>query len=535
MPSDRATTKPKRDRAAYFRRYRANKKAAQARPVPTPGPRPSDPGAALAAWARDRLRVPPGHPRAGRRMALPDYGERFLSDALTADCREALLCIARKNAKSAIVAAYLLGRLAPGSPLRVDGYRAGVCSVNKEKATELWAQAEAIALASGLEGLRFRRVPRAISGPSGSVDILAADRSAGHASGFDDAICDELGLLGERHRELVAGLRSSVSARDGRFIALSIRGDGPFIPEVLDREGEAGLTVHHYTAPEGCELDDRAAWRAANPGLGSIKSRRYMEREARRVLATPPDQSSFRAYDLNQETAPARALFCDVADWRRCEVEALPPREGPCCVGFDLGGSASMTAAAALWLNGRLETWAAFPAVPDLRQRSEADGCKGLYEDAARRGELRTYPGRVTNVGAFLGDVGASLAGSRVLAAGADRYRRAEAEQALEVAGVRWPIVWRGQGASATADGSHDVRAGQRLVLAGSLKTVASRLMRAAIGNAALRYDAAGNPALMKDKDNHRIDLLSAYVIAAGLVELRGGRARRSWRYRGAA
>ena len=194
-----------------------------------------------------------------------------------------------------------------------------------------------------------------------------------------------------------------------------------------------------------------------------------------------------------------------------------------------------MTAAAALWANGRLETWGAFPAVPDLAQRAEADGCRGLYQEMARRRELRTYPGRVLPVGAFLGDVAAALSGSRIVAAGADRYRRAEAEQALEAAGVRWPMVWRGQGASATADGSHDVRAGQRLILGGRLKTSPSRLMRAAIGNSTLRFDAAGNPALAKSSDKRRIDVLSAYVIAAGLMELHRGRERRSWRYRGAA
>lgn len=534
MPKGRATTKPKRDRAAYFRAYRARKRAAKVKSVPLPGPWPKSPAAELAAWSRDKLMVPPGHPKAGDPMELPDYGERFLSDALIS--RESALLVARKNAKSAVVAVYLLGRLV--GPLRVDGWRGGVCSVNREKAGELWQQCEDIATASGLEGLIFRRAPRAIAGPSGSVDILSADRSAGHASGFDDAICDEIGLLREKDRELVNGLRSSVSARDGRFIALSIRGDSPFTAELLDRAGDPGVSVHHYTAPDGCELDDRAAWHAANPGLGSIKSLGYMAHEAQRALSTPADQAHFRAFDLNQVANPARVMLCDVADWRACEVEVpnLPPREGPCVVGFDLGGSSSMTAAAAYWLRtGRAEFWCAFPSVPDLAQRAEADGCRGLYQEMARRGELRTYPGRVLPVGAFLGDVAASLTGSKVVAAGADRFRRAEAEQALETAGVRWPMHWRGIGAGARADGSHDIRAMQRFILGGQIKTRPSRAMRAAIGNATLRFDGAGNPAIAKDSEKHRIDLLSAAVIAAGLAELHGREPKRSWRYRGSA
>ena len=64
---------------------------------------------------------------------LLTHAFEFVRDALTH--REAFLCISRKNAKSAIVAAYLLARLV--GPLRTPGYRAGVCSVNREKAGEL--------------------------------------------------------------------------------------------------------------------------------------------------------------------------------------------------------------------------------------------------------------------------------------------------------------------------------------------------------------------------------------------------------------
>ena len=85
------------------------------------------------------------------------------------------------------------------------------------------------------------------------------------------------------------------------------------------------------------------------------------------------------------------------------------------------------------------------------------------------RGELRTYAGRVTPVGEFLKDCAARLTGCKVIAAGADRYRKAEALQALDDANLRWPMVWRGMGASAKADGSHDVRALQKRVLSRSL------------------------------------------------------------------
>ena len=82
------------------------------------------------------------------------------------------------------------------------------------------------------------------------MDILSADKSSGHAAGFDDAIVDELGLFAERDRALVSGMRSSTSAKDGRFIALSILGDAPFTRELVDRADDPAVALHLYRAPD---------------------------------------------------------------------------------------------------------------------------------------------------------------------------------------------------------------------------------------------------------------------------------------------
>ena len=356
-------------------------------------------------------------------MALPSYAEAFLRDALGA--REALLCMGRKNAKSAICA--VLGYLA--GPLARPGWRGAVASLSIGKANELRNQVEAIAVASGLQ-LEFRRssYPGLVSSGAGQLETLSADRTAGHASSFDLVLVDELGLFPERSRELMAGLRSSISAKDGRLIAISVRGDSPLLQEMIDRAGPA-CAVHLHSAPDDCELDDEAAWAAANPGISEgIKSLAYMRDESARVLLTPSDQPSFRAFDLNQRLDPSREMVVTPDQWRACEVADLPPRRGPVHLGIDLGGSSSMTAAVAYWHEtGRIETWAAFPAKPGLRKRGQADGVAALYEQMAKRGELLTIgDGQVTDIEAFLSMVADALKGERIAAVGADRYRRAE-------------------------------------------------------------------------------------------------------------
>ena len=410
---------PLRDRARYMRGYRERKKPTEA---VLKAPRvPADLASSVAWWSAHYLVVPPGHPRAGSPMRLPGYGLDFLRDVFRGGVREALLCLARKNAKSSIIAVLLLAYLA--GPLRRFGFRAGVASVSRAKAGELKRLCQEIAEASKLDGIKFLRSPSPgrIESPFGSVDILAAEAHAGSAAGYDISIIDEIGLLKERDRDLVASMRSSVSAKDGKFISLSIRGAGPFVPEILARQGDEALAVHLYAADPRSALDDEDGWRAANPGLDcGIKSFQYMKAEARRVAVTVSDQSSFRALDLNQPANPTAEMLVSLDDFVGCETAELPERRGACYVGLDLGGSASMTAAVAFWPeSGRVETWAAFPATPSLAERGLSDGVGRLYVEAQSRGELLTFAGRITPVALFLAAVVDALGGATFKRSGA--------------------------------------------------------------------------------------------------------------------
>ena len=488
----------------------------------------ADPVDALAKWARRVLRVPAGHPLAGQPMEIPSFGVDFLRDAL--QHRESALIVARKNAKSAVCAIYLLARMC--GPLFVPGWRGAVASVNKEKAGELKRQMQEIAEASNLEGLTFLRspAPGRVEAPDCELAVLSADASSGHASGFDDVVIDETGLLQERDRALINGLRSSVSARNGRVIHLSIYGSGPFVPELIEAADDEAVAVHLFQADEGSDLEDPAAWAAANPTLGSIKAVEYMRDRARLAARNPADAADFMAHDLNRPGEPSREMICTVGDWQRVsEVEQEPERRGPVVIGLDAGGSSSMTAAAVVFVRtGRCEVYGAFPANPDLLERGRLDGVGRRYAQLHDSGELQVYPGRSTPVTAFLRDLADDLQGVQVIQCGADRFRQSEIADAVSDARLRWPMVWRGQGASATADGSADVRSFQRFVADRTITVVQGRaLMAHAISESAIRRDGSGNPALERSRQRGRIDPLSAGVIACGLAERHRARMNR--------
>ena len=533
--------KSRTGRAAYQREYRARQRAERKPMLPgmAPGPGlPADPAQAIADWSTECLIVPPGHHRSGSPMTLPDYGVDFLRDVFTH--RESILCLARKNAKSAIVAVLLLAHLV--GPVRRLGFRAGVVSINKSKANELKMQMQAISEASKLRNIVFRRSPSPgrVESPFGSVDILSSESDAGAAAGFDLSLIDEIGLLTERDRDLVNGMRSAISARNGRFVSISVHGSGPFIPEIIARRGDKALAIHLYQASEKSDLGDLEAWRASNPGLCThaverpckdgdpecgIKFIEYMRDEARRVSVTTFDQPSFLALDLNRPATPGTISLVPLDEWIACVSEDPPELEGDVFIGIDAGGTRAMSAVAAYApKTGRLRCWACFPKIPDLRKREKVDGAP--YVMMQKRGELHLFGNRTSSLKELLEKVADDLGPDvKIRMGAADLFRQGEVADAINDAGLSVKMEWRRSGLG--AHGVEDVSSFQKSVLDRKLKSTLSLLLESAIKESIVRLDGNGNQALDRRKANSRIDVLSASILAVGLGARRAAKPKR--------
>ena len=455
---------------------------------------------------------PVGHPLAGQPMELPAFASDFLRAGWGA--HESALCIARKNAKSAICAVLALGYLV--GPLRQPGWRGAVASVSKEKAAELRGQIEAIAQASQSRraGIRAEPLPRSSRVQHGE-SRSPIERPDGRPRGLIRY------RLGRRNR-----IDAGAVPRIARGVAIVGVGErrahypyfGPGRQSALFSEilSNPAVVTRIYSAPDGCKLDDEDAWRAANPGLGTIKQLSYMRAEVQRIRGAPGDENSYRAFDLNQKLDPTREMILSPDDLRACFVDELPPREGPCFLGFDFGESVSASTCTAIFpQTGRSEFWMAFGSIPPITERAKRDSAP--YVEMVNRGELRLYPGRTVKLDAFLADVQADLAGSKVKAAAADSYKDAEALDHLDRAAVRWPITFRRVGAGKS--GGADVRAFQRLVLHRKLAMLPNLALVTAISKSTVRRDGNGNPAIDRATSRGRIDLLSSTVIACGLAE----------------
>jgi len=502
------------------RRFRERQRAAKLFYTASNAPIDVDEG---IDWIKKTLRVPTGM-LAGRMIELYAWQEEWIRASLSENIRSSGLSVARKNGKTGIIADLLLCYLV--GPWNRPQWRAVVTSLTGLLAMELRTAIEQTAGASGLKVRSFRTpTPGVVTGREGArVDFIAADKGSGHAVGANLAIIDEMGLLQENKRPLVNAMYTSISSRNGKFFGISIQGDGQLFRELEGRAGDPAVHWRRWQAESGCDLNDEDQWWQANPGLGTIKSLHYMRDAAQRAMTNPADQAYFRAYDLNQNLDPTREMICGVDDWLKLYEVDVTLHGEPVVVGVDLGGSVSMSAVVAIGIEtGTVRCWTAFGDTPGLFERGRADAVDNRYVMMQQRGELSVYPGRLVPVPQFLHDVFADLAASdcRVLRLGADRYRKAELLTALDEAAIRVPLEWRGQGASATADGSADVRAFQRLVFNRELRMSPSLVMESAIGNSILRRDGAGNPALDRSHDRGRVDALSAAVIAAGLYSRR--------------
>ena len=368
---------------------------------------------------------------------------------------------------------------------------------------ELWRAMQEIADVNDLP-VDFRVTPQpgmCRGADDTRVDFLAADRATGHGSGADIALLDEAGLMPEKSRDLWNAMISSVSGRDGRLIAISIKGDSPMFAELEARKSLVSTHWTEYAADPLLPLDSDKAWKQANPGLKTgIKSRQYMADMAARALASPANQAAFRAYDLNLPQSPSREVICTVQDWKQClgRRTAAEKRVLLCGAGFrqwdfDDGGGHVLAADASARSDWRIPIHTIVIGAGPHRWRWQ------LISANVRPRGINDPSGRITNVIGFIQRLADSLAGESVRL-GCDRWRKSETMQALDSAGVRWQVKWRGTGASATADGSHDVRAFQKLVLGGRVKSVRSLMLESAIANSSIARDSSGNPKLAKDK-----------------------------------
>ena len=490
----------------------------------------------------ETLKIPEG-PKAGEPIRLAEFQRRFVRGALAAGVMVGCLSIGRGNAKTALSAGVALGSLMgvwDAQPRReiifaarnrdqgrvAFGFLVGLIDGLSDKERELFT----IRRGSRLE------VEYGENG-GGLARVIAADGRSILGGAPTLAILDERAAWErEKGDALENAILSGLGKRNGRalIISTSAPDDANTFSRWLD-EPPPGTYVQEHRPPFGLPADDLESLLIANPGAveGIGATPEWLVAQARRAIARGGSAlSSFRNLNRNERISDeSRSVLVTVDEWLSAEVapDALPERRGICVLGVDLGGSRSMSAAAAYWPEtGRLEAIGTFPGNPGLADRGASDGVGDRYGEMHKRGELSVLGEATVPPGPWLASVMRLLDGAEVASIVGDRFRHAEFSEAMQAAGIRAPFVWRGFG---WKDGAEDIERFRRALFDGDVKVRPSLLLRSAFADAVTLIDPAGNHKLAKGRALGRIDAAAATVLAvAEGARLKARGARRSGR-----
>ena len=472
----------------------------------------------------ETLRIPEG-PKAGEQLRLAPFQKTFIEGSFAPQIDTAVLSVGRGNAKSALSAGVALGSLV-GVIDEQPRRDIIVAARTRDQARVLWNFAEALArsLPDDYQArLNFRRSPRLEiefeddNGPH-VLRAIAADGKSALGSGPTLVIMDERGHWPvDKGDSLEAALLTGLGKRGGRalMISTSAGDDAHPFSHWIDQPPPRTYVQEHRPAP-GLPADDLESLMLANPGArhGVGASAEWLKNAAERAIARGGSAlAGFRLYHRNERVSgETRDVLLTVDQWLSAEMVTLPARCGPVVVGIDLGGSASMSAAALFWPEtDRLEVYGTFPSDPGLIDRGQADGVGDRYLRMHERGELTTLGAKTVPVAAWIGEVWRRLDGEPVASIVADRFKQAEIGEALARACVTAPVTWRGMG---FRDGGEDIERFRRAVFDGAVRSAESLLMRSAISEAVCLRDPANNMKLTKSRSTGRIDAAAASILA---------------------
>ncbi|SNR59143.1 terminase large subunit domain-containing protein [Paracoccus sediminis] len=473
----------------------------------------------------ETLRIPEG-PKAGEPLVLAGYQKQFVRGATADGVMIGVLSIGRGNAKTALSAGIGLGSL---MGVWDDQPKREIILAARNRDQAKTAFQFVVGFIEGLsedeqELFIVRRgskleVEYSANG-GGLVRCIAADGKSILGGAPTLAILDERAAWErEKGDALENAILSGLGKRDGR--ALIISTSAPDDTNTFSRwmdEPPPGTYVQEHRPPFGLPADDLESLLIANPGSaeGIGASPEWLVAQARRAIARGGSAlSSFRNLNRNERVSTEdRSVLVTVDEWLSAEVapDALPPRDGPCILGVDLGGSRSMSAASFYWpQTGRLEAVGTFPAKPGLADRGAADGVSGRYTEMHERGELIVMGDNTVPPGPWLAELVKRLDGLTPACIVGDRFRHAEFSEAMLAAGLRVPFIWRGFG---WKDGSEDIERFRRALFDGCVQVAPSLLLRSAFADAITLIDPAGNHKLAKGRALGRIDAAAATVLA---------------------
>lgn len=473
----------------------------------------------------ERYCVTPEGANVGAPLVLADFQKQFIRDIYDnqAGTRRAYLSIARKNGKSGLIAGLLLAHLV-GPEVRQNSQIVSGAMSRDQAALVFNLASKMVQLSPALSEI-VRIVPsgkRLLGLPLNSeYRALAADGKTAHGLSPVLAILDEIGQVRGPQSDFIDAITTSQGAHaDPLLIAISTQAasDADLLSVWLDdaaKSNDPRIVSRLYAAPEGCDLLDESAWRAANPALGLFRSEDDLREQMGQAQRMPSMENTARNLLLNQRVS-TESPFISPDVWKSCAGDAgnfSSISGAPVYAGLDLSMRTDLTA---LVLIARIDgVWRVRPyfwtPADGLLDRAKRD--RVPYDLWHRQGFLRTTPGATVDYEHVASEMAEICADLDVRAIAFDRWRIDIFKRELERIGIELPLVAHGQGFK---DMSPAIDALEAELLNGRIAHGGNPVLSMCAANAVTERDPAGNRKLAKNRSTGRIDGLQALAMAFG-------------------
>lgn len=483
-------------------------------------------------------RVPEGK-HVGEPMRLDVFQKLFIlaiydNPALT---MLAILSIARKNGKTALIAAIVLAHLV-GPEARRNSQIVSGAQTRDQAALVFKLALKMVNLNPDLRKL-IRDVPssKTLVGLPMNVEYRALAAEGGSNMGISPvlAIIDEMGQVKGEFDPFIEAIETAQGAYDDALeIVISTQSptDSDMLSKKIDdaiMSQDPHIVCHVYSAdhlaerldidPEEVSVIDSRAWRAANPALGKFRSLAELERNAMIANRMPSKENSFRNLYLNQRVNRIETLI-PPSIWakgnRTPDEKVIQQRD--VWGGLDLAETTDLCAF--LWgAQAEDEDWhvKAMFWKPEQTLLDHEKRDRVPYSRWVKEGFIKTTPGVAVDYEFVARDIADITIGLKLVGIAFDRYRFKNLQKKFMDMDdpVELPFVEWGQGYVSMAPA---VDATEIAFLNEQVAHGGNPVLRMCAANTVVIKDPAGNRKLDKSKSTGRIDGMQALAMMIGLA-----------------
>jgi len=490
----------------------------------------------------EQLKVPSGNGE-GEPFKLLKFQKDFISDVYgpvdgnkKRIVRRAILSLARKNGKTALIATLALVHLV--GPEAILNGEIVAAATEREQAGIVFKYACQIVRADPELGSYIKIIDSTktmVCHSNGSV-FKAISAEAGSKFGMNISffIYDELAKA--RNRELYDALDTASAARkEPLSVIISTQSNDPqhILSQLIDdglTAGDPTTVCHLYAVPDDADEENIfksiKLWRLANPALGKFRYLSEMKIVAKRAKRMPTFEASFRNLYLNQRI-DAQTPLIPRAEWMGCKGDyIIKPDEG-LYLALDLSGAQDLTSLTGVTegKDSRVKAWFWKPE-GSIKEHELRD--RVPYTVWEKQGYIETTPGRAVQYEWVVGRIAKISTEYRICGIAFDRWRIESFLNTCNRVGVEAYvdgkdeprdgairlIPW-GQGFK---DMAPAIDAFESAILERCLKHDGNPVLTWNISNAMTgKPDPAGNRKLDKSASRFRIDGAVTLAMALGL------------------